>query len=120
MQGGEVFEEFQKLIRGAVIWLDKRTDPNQTREFARENDRSSSLLSMLISGLDGYEMTARELCNCIEDPQHSTLAEAVSAICGSTPDPRKIGAKLKTYQGKILNGKRISQKRYMEGHYSTS
>ena len=114
------FEEWHGTIRGAVCWAGL-ADPMETRKQARDSDSARELLATLIAGLteadpDGEGLTAKEIERLAshrpdERPTCPTLVEAVALVCGDRPNARRIGARLRSYAGRVCDGRRIVAER---------
>jgi hypothetical protein len=112
------FEEWTRLVRGAIVWVGL-PDPAETRvELANAADRDRDVLERLLTGLEAVglaeqSMTAGELLRAMAsaDPAYTTLRDAVAEGCGTTidklPDARRFGALLRKYRGRVLAGRAL-------------
>ena len=112
------FEEWTRLVRGAIVWVGL-PDPAETRvELANAADRDRDVLERLLTGLEAaglaeQAMTAGELLRAMAsaDPAYTALRDAVAEGCGTAidklPDARRFGALLRRYRGRVLAGRAL-------------
>ena len=111
------FEAWSDLIRESIVWAGL-PDPAETRSLVRESDRSADLLQLILAaieelGRDGA--TASEMVKLAEHSYHPdmvdpypTLREMVSQVCGTKANAKTLGARLRTYIGRVSNGRKLA------------
>lgn len=106
------FESWSKVIRGAIVWAGL-SDPLATRETAKADDNSGTIVKGLIGGIlevDEYGdgMTAREIVQKLESSTvgFPTMREVVAEVATykGRIDVKRLGNYLKKYRGRIANG----------------
>jgi putative DNA primase/helicase len=117
--GGEwgSFEAWSRTIRGAVVWAGA-ADPLPTRATATANDDAKTLLAMLITGIeeadpDNTGLTTKEIERLTthrpdDAPTCPTLVAAVGEICGTRFDARKFARRMRSYIGRVYEGRQIA------------
>lgn len=113
------FEQWSKIIRGAVVWAGL-ADPLTTRETAKAQDDSGELLALLITGLeeadpDGNGLTVKEIERLVshrvdDPPTCPALVEAIGLVCGSKFDARGVGNTIRRFAGRTWKSRRITGK----------
>lgn len=107
------FGEWTRIVRGSLVWLGQ-PDPADTRvELNNAADRDRDVLERLLAGLEKVglsreSMTTAELLGVLAaaNPAHVDLRSAVSEGCSTPmdklPDPRKFGALLRRFRGRVV------------------
>lgn len=116
--GGELgsFEAWSRIIRGAVVWAGG-ADPLLTQESAKAHDESTALLSKLLTGIELSDSTAGLTVNDIQSIADSgegegadCLREAIAEVCGDKFNSRSFGKRLKSYEGRVYDGRYLKSK----------
>ncbi len=110
------FESWTAIVRGSLVWAGVG-DPLETRDTAKGNDESAELLRLLIYGLleadpDKAGLTTKQIERLVghkpdETPICPTLMEATSQICGDKFHAKRFTGKLRSFQGRTLEGMQI-------------
>lgn len=111
------FESWSEIVRGAIVWCGL-ADPLATRETAKADDNSISIVRSIVGGLleideDGSGLTAREIAAALNDTANvnrfPTMREVVAEIATTKGiiDSSKLGYALRKYKGRIANGFRL-------------
>ncbi|TWU36021.1 toprim domain-containing protein [Novipirellula artificiosorum] len=111
------YEAWSALVRGAIVWTGL-ADPLATRETAKADDSSGSIVRGLVGGLlevdqHGDGMTVREIVKELNRDDNAdrfpTLRDAVAEVATTrgTIDQRRLGYALRKYRGRIANGWQI-------------
>ncbi len=112
------FDEWSRLIRHAIVWAGQ-ADPHANCDVVRNADQSAQVVRMIHAGIEEADndckgLTAAEIARLLGHPVSqdgtdpwATLREAITEICGSKPEARKIGYGLRKYQGRVCAGKRL-------------
>lgn len=112
------FEEWSTLIRGAITFAGQ-ADPCQTRDTVRDADRSAELLRLIHAGIEeadvsGDGLTAAEMASMLSHnvgpdgvDGSPILRTAITELCGSKIESRRIGYALRKYRGRVCAGKRL-------------
>jgi hypothetical protein len=111
------YESWSDLIRGAIVWAGL-TDPLETRQTAKADDESGSIVRGLIGGLreiddSGEGLTAREIVNLITDTDNQTafptmreIANEVGVYKGKL-NSKSLGLAFRKYRGRVANDWKI-------------
>jgi hypothetical protein len=127
------FEGWSDTVRSALIWLGK-ADPVKSMESARSEDPERVELGEMLEAwarVIGWSLSNRaklaevilrgtSMVNSLvgtPEPKHPDFYAALEAIAfkatgkrGQKPDPRMLGAWLKQFKGRVVNGRRFAQK----------
>jgi hypothetical protein len=108
------FQEWSRIIRGAVVWAGG-ADPLQTRESAKANDESTLLLSKLLRGIELSDLGAGLLVKQIQSIAESgdgegadCLREAIAEVCGDKFNSRAFGRRLSSYEDRVYDGRYLT------------
>jgi hypothetical protein len=117
--GGEFgsFEAWSRIIRGAIVWAGG-ADPLQTRESAKANDESTSLLSKLLTGIERSDsavgLTVKDVQSIAESGEGEgadCLREAIAEVCGDKFNSRSFGKRLKSYEDRVYDGRYLKSEK---------
>ncbi|MHB8973590.1 MAG: primase-helicase zinc-binding domain-containing protein [Pirellulaceae bacterium] len=112
------YEAWSNLIRNAIAWVGL-PDPWGTRSIVREADRSVEVLGLIHDGIteadqDGDGVTSGQIVRLVSAPveagkadTHPLLRAAITEICGTKIDGRKVGNQLRQYIGRVKAGRRL-------------
>ncbi len=112
------FDEWSRLIRHAIVWAGQ-ADPRANCDAVRNADQSAQLVQLIHAGIEEADIecegvTAADIVRLLGHPvsedgadQWAALREAMSEMCGTKLDARKIGYGLKKYLGRVCAGKRL-------------
>jgi len=112
------FEGWSSLVRGAVVWLGL-ADPLDTKQTAKEQDRSGDILRLLIAGLKELDpgaegLTAKEIVKAVEakPAEYPTLAEALAEVATERGviDPRRLGYQFRKHDGRLSGKYKLTSK----------
>jgi len=111
------YESWSELVRGAIVWAGL-ADPLKTRETAKADDQSSSIVRGLIGGLieidqSGGGLTVREIVtalNSAKDNEFTSMREVVTehATTKGNIDGRRLTYVFRRYKGRVANGWQIA------------
>lgn len=103
------FEEWSKLVRGALVWLGE-ADPVASRELIARDDPERGELGAFMAAIDDCTFgpfTAGELVKAAEEDYDNPLREAMeSAIRGYSK--KSVSTYLQKYQDRIVDGLKIT------------
>jgi hypothetical protein len=112
------FDEWSALVRGAICWAGL-ADPLATRETAKSDDTSGTIVRGLIGGLlevdeNGDGLTLREIINELNaawnEQRFPTMRAVIAEVATSRGaiDQKKLGYAFRKYRGRIANGWELS------------
>lgn len=116
------FEAWSDLIRGAIVFAGL-PDPCQTRESVRDADQSSELVRLIHAGVEEADvdrdgLTTADMERLISRSvgpdgadQWPVLRAAITELCGSKIDGKRIGYGLRKYLGRVCGGKRLANRK---------
>jgi hypothetical protein len=103
------FEEWSRLVRSAVVWVDME-DPGKTRAQLQERaDSSSGNMATILEYLDRLDldrqgMTAAEIIERAYQAGKEELKEAIEGLTGKL-DTKLLGCKLRGYRRRVFCGR---------------
>ena len=107
------FESWSEIIPGAIVAAGL-PDPLVTRETAKEDDQSDSVLRGFIAGLqemdpNGDGLTSGEIVRRLDknDEAYPSMRDVISDAIGK-PDARRLGNLLGRVKNRVSNGHRIN------------
>jgi hypothetical protein len=109
------FQSWLETICASIVFAGA-ADPFSTREDAKENDDSKDLVRRVIAAFDEADpskagMTVRDIENLIKNfPKNCpALVDCSNEICGTNFIPKRFSAKLRSIEGRVVDGKKISK-----------
>lgn len=107
------FEEWDRLIRGAIVWLGL-PDPMAVRNEMESQDSSKMTLRLIHAAMkevdpenNGISMASiKSMLESTENPhnRYPAMVQLVSDVCGSKFCGRRLGKTLGKFQGTVLGG----------------
>ena len=112
------YEAWSDLIRSSIVWAGM-ADPAATRAITRDADRSAELLRLVLTGLHevGGEGTSHDLIRALDSnpsgpggaDRYPSLRLAVAELCGDKSTTARLGAKLRSFVGRVHGGRRLAK-----------
>jgi len=113
------FERWSLNVRDLLLWLGQ-PDPLESRALIKERDPSREFLAAILPAMEKLDPTGKGLfvaqlvdagsaMTVGRQPKHPDLAAALQplATANGAIKPNLLGMKLKTYEGRIVNGRRL-------------